>query len=126
MKKPKELNAIVYYSDEDKCCIAHSVECDQIGTGDNIKEAIKNLETALKAVYDLCVKDKTLAFYRDAPKDILKALETAKAYPILFAPVITEVPRYFKINNYDFSKTQKFYLIRKEMEQDKESRQEPE
>jgi hypothetical protein len=99
----KNLNAIVYYSKEDKCFISHSVECDQLGTGQTKEEAIRDLGNALRQCYNACVSDNTLIFYRDAPKSILESLEKAIKDQVSYPLKISTVPGYFKINNYDFS-----------------------
>ena len=103
LKKPKQLEAIVYCSKEDNLFIAHSVECDQLGIGDTKGEAIEDLGIALKEVYNLCNKDKTAKFYFAAPEGIQEALQKAKTNPDKYKPIVQEVAGYFKINNYDFT-----------------------
>ena len=100
----KEFESIVYFSKEDDIFVAHSIECDQLGTGDTKFEAIEDLGTGLKNLYDLCEREKDLAFYRDAPPKFQEAIKKAKANTGKYNPIIHEVPGYFKISNYDFTK----------------------
>ncbi len=103
LKQPKQLEAIVFYSKQDNCYIAHSVECDQLGTGDNKEQAIEDLGTGLKNLYDLCNKDETLDFYAETtPEKIQQALQKAKSNPEKYNPIVHKVPKYFNINNYFF------------------------
>jgi len=107
VKKPEQLEAIVYNSKEDNCFIAHCVECDQFGTGDNKEQAIKDLGVGLKNFYNLCKKDEEKGektdFYFDAPEKIQQALQKAESNPNKYKPIVHEVPEYFNINIYDFT-----------------------
>lgn len=103
LEKPKQLEAIVYNSKEDNCFVAHSINCDQLGTGDTKEQAIRDLGVGLKNWYNLCEEDETLAFYSDAPPEIQQALEKAKSNPDKHKLIIHEVPGYFKIKYYDFT-----------------------
>jgi len=101
--KSKELEAVIFFSKEDKCFISHSIDCDQIGMGETKLEAIKDLGRALKSCYELAQKDKTIAFYREVPEDIKNIWKTAKNNPFGRAPFVHEVQGYFKITNHDYS-----------------------
>ena len=104
LKKPKQLETIVYFSKEDDCFIAHSVECDQMGEGETKEEAIDSLGITLSLTYEDSKKHSDIAFYSKSPKSIQQALEKAKSNPNKYPPIIHEVPNYFKTNCYDFTK----------------------
>lgn len=105
LKKPEQLEAIVYNSKQDNCFIAHSINCDQIGTGDTKEQAIKDLGVGLKNLYNLCEKHEDISFYQDTtPPEIQQALEKAKSNPDGYKPIIHKIPEYFNINVYDFTK----------------------
>lgn len=102
--KPPQLESIVYHSKEDNLFIAHSIECDQLGCGDTKQEAIEDLGNGLKNLYNLYNREENLAFYRNAPPKIQDALKKAKNSPDKYISIVHEVPGYFKISNYDFTK----------------------
>jgi hypothetical protein len=69
-KKGARDTVVIYHSPEDGCWIAHSLRSDQIGTGRHPIEALADLIKAIKQVFDLAKRDKTIAYLREAPAEI--------------------------------------------------------
>jgi hypothetical protein len=73
---------VIYWSDEDKCWIAHTLKTDQIGTGERIVDALADVLKALQMIHEEASKDRSLAVLRDAPKEIQDMRRTAKKLPM--------------------------------------------
>jgi hypothetical protein len=74
-------SAVIYFSHEDNCWIAHGLHTDQIGTGVRIVDALADF---LKAVEQICEegeKDRTLAVLREAPPEIKARYKAANKLP---------------------------------------------
>ena len=67
-KIPIADEAVIYHSKEDDCWIAHSIKTDQVGTGDQVVEALADLIRGVRAVLSLAAKDRTIAYLREAPR----------------------------------------------------------
>jgi len=74
-------DCVVYYSSYDKCWIAHGIETDQIGTGDDVCTALVKLMVAIESLVTLTRTIKDLRLYRKAPKKIIKRAERADKLP---------------------------------------------
>ncbi|MGA2501239.1 MAG: hypothetical protein ABSH20_26165 [Tepidisphaeraceae bacterium] len=72
---------IVYHSAEDDCWIAHSLRTDQLGTGDCIVDAMADALKAIRQVAALAARDKTVALFREAPRDIQQLAAHARSLP---------------------------------------------
>lgn len=73
--------AVIYHSPEDGCWIAHSLKTDQIGTGDQVIDALADLIRGVRAVLRLAEKDESIAYLRDAPGEIKKLAARSKTLP---------------------------------------------
>lgn len=80
-KKRLEDIAVIYRSDEDGVWVAHSLRTDQIGTGDGVVDALADLLRAIDTVWEIARADKSVAFLREAPKDIQRLSKSAKRLP---------------------------------------------
>ena len=79
--------AVIYHSRQDGCWIAHSLETDQIGTGERAVEALADLIRAVGSVLALARADQSIAYLRDAPPKIKAITAKNKKLP----PEIFEV-----------------------------------
>lgn len=73
--------AVIYHSQEDNCWIAHSLRTDQIGTGDQVVDALADLLRGVRAVLRLAEKDESIAYLREAPGEIKKLASRSKKLP---------------------------------------------
>jgi hypothetical protein len=73
--------AVIYFSEEDQCWIAHGLHTDQIGTGQRIVDALADFIKAVDQILDEAAKDESLAYLREAPREIRKIYKTAQALP---------------------------------------------
>jgi NTP pyrophosphatase (non-canonical NTP hydrolase) len=72
---------VIYWSKDDHCWIAHTIQTDQIGTGDRIVDALADVLKAVASIIEEAERDCTLAIYRDAPDEIKDIAKTAKRLP---------------------------------------------
>ena len=82
-KKRIQLNesAVIYFSDEDGCWIAHGMHTDQIGTGARIVDALADFMKAINQVIEESAKDPTLTYLREAPAEIRAKYKAASKLP---------------------------------------------
>jgi hypothetical protein len=82
-KRKANLNEgiVIYFSQEDNCWIAHSLKTDQLGTGERIVDALADVLKAIHLIRDEAAKDRSLALYRDAPREIQQMFKKAKSLP---------------------------------------------
>ena len=73
---------VIYWSEEDVCWIAHTLKTDQIGTGSRIVDALADVLKALLMIHEEARKDRSLAVFRNAPKEIQDIAKTAKRLPM--------------------------------------------
>jgi len=73
--------AVIYHSKEDGCWIAHSLKTDQIGTGDQVIDALADLIRGVRALLKLAMKDPTIAYLREAPQNIKDLARKSKKLP---------------------------------------------
>jgi hypothetical protein len=84
--KPKALaveeEAVIYFSDEDGCWIAHGLRTDQIGTGERVVDALADLIRAVDEVAQLAAEDESIAVLRSAPDQVLSLAASAQLLPL--------------------------------------------
>lgn len=73
--------AVIYYSREDSCYIAHSLRMDQIGAGDSIVDALADVLKAAAQVIRLAERNESIAYLREAPTDVQALFQKAKPLP---------------------------------------------
>lgn len=73
--------AVIYHSRQDGCWIAHSLKTDQIGTGEQVVEALADLIRAVRSVLALARADQSIAYLRDAPPKIKAMAAKNKKLP---------------------------------------------
>jgi hypothetical protein len=73
--------AVIYYSPEDRCWIAHSLRTDQVGTGEDMVQAFADLVRGIDGLLELADEDETVKFLREAPKDIQKMAASSRPLP---------------------------------------------
>jgi hypothetical protein len=69
---------VIYFSQEDRSWIAHSLYTDQLGYGDCVVDALVDLFVGTQNLIALHVKDPTIEVFCDAPKEIQNLRKTAK------------------------------------------------
>ena len=72
---------IMYFSKVDNTWIAHSLHTDQIGTGNNLLDALIDIMIGLNDLIALKNKDKSILLFREAPEKIQKLDQKAKHLP---------------------------------------------
>jgi len=80
-RRHRAFRCVIYYSRKDKCWVAHSLDLDQIGTGDCVLDALVGLLRAVDHVYHYAQKDPSLCVYRDAPDSVWDMFKTAQQLP---------------------------------------------
>ena len=73
--------ALIYYSSEDACWVAHSLETDQIGTAGKIINALADLIRAIRSINELAKSDDSIRTKRKAAPAILEKAKTAQTLP---------------------------------------------
>jgi hypothetical protein len=73
--------AVIYFSQEDGCWIAHGIHTDQIGTGARIVDALADFIKAINQIVEEAGKDQTLAYLREAPAEIRAKYKAASKLP---------------------------------------------
>jgi len=79
--KPFSETAVLYYSPEDGCWIAHGLRTDQIGTGLDMGRALAALIRGIDSVLEIAAEDETVAYLREAPRGIQKMATQCKPLP---------------------------------------------
>lgn len=79
--KPFNDTAIIYYSEDDGCWIAHSLRTDQVGTGVDMGRALADMIRGIDGLLDLARADETIAYQREAPAEIQERLTSSKKLP---------------------------------------------
>jgi hypothetical protein len=72
---------LIFYSQEDKCWIAHSLKTDQFGTGDCVVDALVDGIKAVEQVLKLAKRRSKIKVQRDAPKEIINLAKKAAPLP---------------------------------------------
>ncbi|MBM4023850.1 MAG: hypothetical protein FJ280_00360 [Planctomycetes bacterium] len=72
---------LIYFDSADKTWIAHSLETDQVGVGDCVVDALVDLMTGTRNLLELARRDKTIAVFRKAPREIVSRAKKAKPLP---------------------------------------------
>lgn len=72
---------LIYFSDEDKCWVAHSLCTDEIGTGDCIINALTDGIKAVNQVIELAKERPDIKFPSHAPDEYWDMAKQAKALP---------------------------------------------
>ena len=73
--------AFIYRSQEDDCWIAHSLRTDQIGTGIDMGRALADLIRGIDSLLQIAAEDGTVAYLREAPKEIQDRAAISKPLP---------------------------------------------
>ena len=93
-KKVKDdKSSLIFWSDEDRCWIAHSFYTDQIGTGSNVLKAFTDMIRAVDQVFKLAQQDKSVVFHRRAPEKIFKRAKNALPLPEIFCNIAKEMAK---------------------------------
>jgi hypothetical protein len=79
--KPFSETAVIYCSPEDGCWIAHSLRTDQIGTGLDMGRALAALIRGIDSILEIAAEDETVAYLREAPREIQKMAKECKPLP---------------------------------------------
>ena len=77
----KGFNDCIAIYKEDGRWIAHSIETDQIGVDKDMVLALADLIKTVKTVLAMSEKDKTIAYLRKAPQDIIDKVNSATPLP---------------------------------------------
>ena len=72
---------VIYQSTKDNCWIAHSLRTDQIGTGNDVVEALTDLLIAIDELLELAEEESNIEVFRAAPSEIQNKVKTAKRLP---------------------------------------------
>lgn len=72
---------VIYYSDEDRCWVAHSLHTDQIGMGERIIDALADALTAIEQVRKVAREDPSVNMWCEAPPEIKALANDAKVLP---------------------------------------------
>ena len=80
--KPANLHdCVIYASTEDRCWLAHGLYTDQIGTGEDLADALRDYIVAVEQVMEAVAADETINPFRRAPVDVFKLFENAVDIP---------------------------------------------
>jgi hypothetical protein len=71
-------HCVIYYSKKDMCWIAHSLYTDQVGTGEDIRDALAELISAIRSLIAIYIKCKDIRLWRDAPQETFKLEKKSK------------------------------------------------
>ena len=72
---------VIYWSDEDQEHVAHSLNHDQIGTGETVLLAFADCIRAVEQVKRLASEKEGIVVFSKAPEDVWKRLENAVRLP---------------------------------------------
>lgn len=72
---------LIYESRKDKCWIAHSLRTDQIGTGQDIIDALSDLLCAVDQLLELAQEEPDIEVFRPAPASIQNKAAAARRLP---------------------------------------------
>jgi hypothetical protein len=72
---------LLYYSDEDRCWIAHSLRSDQVGTGPDVVQALADLIKAIDQILALARREGDIEILREAPSEIKEKMKSANHLP---------------------------------------------
>ena len=80
---PKALQEcfVLYQSREDACWVAHGLHTDQIGTGNDVVQALASCIRAVDAVKEIAAANPGIKRYREAPPEIQKLAKGASRLP---------------------------------------------
>jgi hypothetical protein len=78
---PFKDECVIYYSQEDRAWIAHSLYTDQLGYGDCVVDAIVDLLVGTRNILALYEKDPDIEVQRQAPPEIQRYRESAQRLP---------------------------------------------
>ena len=78
---PFKDECLIYYSDQDRSWIAHSLQTDQLGYGDCVVDAIVDLLIGTKNLLELKKKDAEIEIFHQAPPEIVEEYGKAKPLP---------------------------------------------
>ena len=81
-KTDSAVTVIIYWSPEDACWVAHSIEFDQVGTGGRVVEALADLIRGVRALFAAAKRDESLNVFRRAPADVLALADDAEKLPM--------------------------------------------
>jgi hypothetical protein len=81
LTKPIEDRCVIYFSENDKCWIAHSLYTDQIGTGECMLDALVEIMTVVDALFMVSQEQKDVRVWRKAPLKILNLAKKAAILP---------------------------------------------
>jgi hypothetical protein len=79
-KLPSDV-CLVRWSKEDNCYVAHSMQTDQVGTGDCIVHALADLMRAVRDLLDLAAHDPSIQVLKPAPAEFQRMVKHAKMLP---------------------------------------------
>ena len=85
--------AVIYYSQEDECWIAHSVYTDQVGLGNTHIKAFSELIRLVDKLLAMASADDSIEYLRKAPDEVLEILKQSKPYPFEWSEVAHNVAR---------------------------------
>jgi hypothetical protein len=72
---------LIYECPDDRVWVAHNLYADQIGTGDNIVEALADCMKAVEQVIALAAHDPSVVAWREAPEDVQRQARNARQLP---------------------------------------------
>ncbi len=72
---------VIYYSRKDELWVAHSLHTDQVGTGDNMLDALSHLLSGIRSLINLANKSSDIQVFREAPRSIQNRLDNALVLP---------------------------------------------
>jgi hypothetical protein len=72
---------VIFHSKEDDCWIAHGLHTDQIGAGQSMLKALEDAIRAIDQVLLIAHDEPSVAFLREAPKNIQRLAKSAEPLP---------------------------------------------
>lgn len=102
-RKPRKFReTLVLYEDPDGRWVSHGLRIDQIGTGDDVIEALADGMKAVESTVALSERRNDIALLRDAPKYVHNIAKGAREFPeeivsIAEKKAYGEWPRYIDV-----------------------------
>ncbi len=84
---------VIYWSKEDECWVAHSLNYDEFGTGGRIVEALADGLAAVDQVIRAAARDPEIDVFRLAPSSILNMSKKADRLPYEFYEIAHKMAR---------------------------------
>jgi hypothetical protein len=80
----------IFYSEEDKCWVAHGVRTDQFGTGGSVVDALVDGMKAVDQVVALAARKPGIEVFSEAPEEIKQIAKRAKRLPNSILQIVHE------------------------------------